>query len=164
MQGAIQVLRFFNNNNYYYYYYYSCYYYYYCCWYEVVPMYICVVSVSLSGLSPSAEYRVIVYSVNGVSDVSGVTHSSDVIIRTEPPGKSGDIAFIDVKKVFNVFLFSHRFYYKKLAIAFGEKPFWMIMVHRLPQCLCASPNSLFGQLAEYEHCMKTFLPTQSTTV
>jgi len=44
---------------------------------------------------------------------------------------------------------------KTLAIiAFSEKPFWMIIVHRLLQCLCALPSGLFGQLhvAEYEHC------------
>jgi len=47
-----------------------------------------VLSVALSRLIPATEYRIIVYSVNGVSDVSGVTQSADVIVRTEPPGES----------------------------------------------------------------------------
>jgi len=47
---------------------------------------VAVDSVGLSGLTPGAEYRIVVYSVNGVSDVSGVTQSSDVIVRTEQPG------------------------------------------------------------------------------
>jgi len=44
-------------------------------------------SVDLSRLIAGAEYRIIVYSMNGVSDVSGITQSSDVIVRTEPPGE-----------------------------------------------------------------------------
>jgi len=43
-------------------------------------------SVTVSGLVAGAQYRIVVYSVNGVSDVSGVTQSSDVIITTESTG------------------------------------------------------------------------------
>jgi len=49
--------------------------------------YVAIYSVSVSGLVAGTEYRIVVYSVNGVSDVSGVMQSSDVIITTEPPGK-----------------------------------------------------------------------------
>jgi len=49
---------------------------------------VCACSVGLSGLIPATEYRIIVYSVNGVSDVSGVSQSADVIVRTEAPGAS----------------------------------------------------------------------------
>jgi len=42
----------------------------------------------VSGLSPGSRYRIVVYSVNGVSDVSGVTQSADVVVTTQPPGES----------------------------------------------------------------------------
>ena len=56
-------------------------------------MCVSVCSVSMSGLLSGSEYLVVVYSVNGVSDVSGVTQSADVIVRTQPPG----ILYTDVQ-------------------------------------------------------------------
>ena len=61
--------------------------------YLIVSFHIC--SVGVSGLSAGAEYHLIVSSVNGVSSVSGVRHSSDIIVRTELPGEQRFTVYIN---------------------------------------------------------------------
>ena len=43
---------------------------------------------TLSGLNPGTTYTVVIYSLNGVSDTSGLRRMSDITVSTEAAGMS----------------------------------------------------------------------------